>query len=91
MGVASEASSTEAKGFYSAIMTFAGAMAAMLYLLYMMITDEAKVSFMYQQMLAISRRHVISSFLMILFAMLCFTAVHIMPSGNLSVLELIAY
>ncbi len=77
--------------FYSDIMTFAGAMAAMLYLLYMMITDESKESLLYKELLAVSRRHVISSFLMILFAMLCFTAVHIMPNGNLSLLEVVAY
>ena len=77
--------------FYTSIMTFMGAMAAMLYLLYMILFDEMKFNKTHHKLLSINRRHIISSFLMTLFAMFCFTAVHLMPSDQSTAIETFAY
>ncbi|MEQ9115411.1 MAG: hypothetical protein RLN62_01300 [Rickettsiales bacterium] len=83
--------SSDDNKFYSSVMTFMGAMAAMLYLLYMILYDEMKLCNNHYSMLSINRRKVVSSFLMILFGMFCFTVVHIMPTDQSTFIETLAY
>lgn len=81
----------EDKNFYESLMTFMGAMAAMLYLLYMMVVDEIKLNDVKQAILTITRRELVSSFLMLLFGMMCFTAVHVMPTDKAIMIQVVAY